>query len=80
MSYYLEHEGSEHLRVLRSTLFAWAKDDQDIYLVSQVGAQKQTIMDTNKQKNTPAYQKQQTITFTHMGKDRLRSYINRAYK
>ena len=80
MSYYLEHEGSEHLRVLRSTLLAWAKDDQDIYLVSQVGAQKQTIMDTNKQKNKPAYQKQQTITFTHMGKDGLRSYINRAYK
>ena len=37
MSYYLEHEGSEHLRVLRETFATWAKEDQDIYLVSQVG-------------------------------------------
>ena len=48
MSYYLEHEGSEHLRVLQSTLLAWAKEDQDIYLVSQVGAQKQKQTQTNK--------------------------------
>ena len=54
MSYYLEHEGSEHLRVLRATLLAWAKEDQDIYLVSQVGAQKQTISG-HKQTNIHIY-------------------------
>ena len=37
MSYYLEHEGSEHLRVLQDTLNTWAREDQDIYFVSKVG-------------------------------------------
>ena len=50
----MEHEGSEHLRVLRATLLAWAKEDQDIYLVSQVGAQKQTISG-HKQTNIHIY-------------------------
>ena len=36
MSYYLEHEGSEHLKVLRSTLLTWAREDQDVFLVSKV--------------------------------------------
>ena len=40
MSYYLEHEGSEHLQVLRSTLLTWAREDQDVYLVSKVRIKK----------------------------------------
>ena len=40
MSYYLEHEGSEHLQVLRSTLLSWAREDQDVYLVSKVRIKK----------------------------------------
>ena len=40
MSYYLEHEGSEHLQVLRSTLLTWAREDQDVFLVSKVRIEK----------------------------------------
>ena len=40
MSYYLEHEGSEHLQVLRSTLLTWVREDQDVYLVSKVRTKK----------------------------------------
>ena len=45
MSHYLEHVGSEHVQVLRSTLATWAKEDQDVYLVSKVrGRKKLTIL------------------------------------
>ena len=40
MSYYLEHEGSEHLQVLRSTLLTWAREDRDVFLVSKVRIKK----------------------------------------
>ena len=58
MSYYLEHEGSEHVRVLRETLATWAKEDQDIYLVSKVGV-KRTDINWQTKQTKQIYQKQQ---------------------